>query len=418
MDDSNDEIIIPKNKLKKLNVIRQLKEYKEKSKITKFLEEFNKKQENDYFLTQNNIKMGKITPFNKKKLYDEDHNLIPYSYVGPSQLFNSNSSKRPTILRSNSIMKYRSNISITAAKKGKDSHQINRHTIIDNKHLKNYFNEIRKRISEEKSKKEDRYQLLLKLPSEVQKSLINQEKFFKRTMNNKKDQKKLQEKIKVRCHKKSINDLLINKNKYFDKKYQNYTIIEKNISEENKYKNNLWNITLRNLPINGKYEKVGYMNIGNNYQPWYTFFNINRTIEYFNNPRYERNKTEENKNSKLYSSLNEDNFDLKLKSNLNLLDSIKNLEICGKNLLDVEDKRESEIKGKKILYKRHDLDSIYLRQEKYKTRFGKDFSDRIPKLNLDNIYEDRIIVENYNTNKFNKNVNLNSKYSNNLYKLS
>ena len=35
----------------------------------------------------------------------------------------------------------------------------------------------------------------------------------------------------------------------------------------------------------------------------YTFFNLNKNIEYFTNPKYERNKTEENINNKLYLTL-------------------------------------------------------------------------------------------------------------------
>ncbi len=116
--------------------------------------------------------------------------------------------------------------------------------------------------------------------------------------------------------------------------------------------------------------------------------------------------------------MEDDKFDLKLKSNLNTLDSIKNMEVSGKNLLDVEDKRESEIKGKKIIYKEHDLDFLHLSQQKDKTRNGKEFNNRITKLNLDNIYDDIIFAKNYNTKDLNKNSNLISKYSNELYQLS
>lgn len=396
-----------KEEAKKLNIIKKLKEYEEQGKITNLLQEFNKKQEDDYFLTQNNIRVGKFSP-EKINFYDSNHNLIPYSYVGPSSLFNTSISKKATNVKTNSILKYKSNLSIS---KNKDALHINKNIIIDNKYLKNHFNEIRKRISEIKLQKIDKNKLLLEVPFGVRKSLINQEGNFLKLMREKKLEKKLQEKIKGKCNKRDINDLLINKNKFFDKKNQNYTIIDKNISIENRYRDNLWNITLRNLPINGKYEKVGYLNIGNNYHPMYTLFNMNKTIDYFSNPRYERNKTEDNNENKLFSNIKEDYYNLKLKNNLNVLNLIKTLEINGRNLLDLEDKRESEIKGKKIIYKKQDLDSLYLRQNE-KNKNGRELGDNMIKASLDRIYQSKTFAKNYKKIDFYKNTNLTSKYSN------
>ena len=414
MNNSIEEILTPstpkKNQeIKKLNIIKKLKEYEEQEKITNLLQEFNKKQEDDYFLTQNNIKIGKFSP-EKKNFYDSNNNLIPYSYVGPSSLFNTSISKKAPNIRTNSILKYKSNAS---SSKNKESLHINKNIIIDNKYLKNHFNEIRKRISEIKLQKSEKNRLLFEVPFGVRRSLINQENNFIKLIKEKKLEKKLQEKIRGKCNKKDINELLINKNQFFDKKNQNYTIIDKNITLENRYRDNLWNITLRNLPINGKYEKVGYLNVGNNYHPMYTFFNMNKTIEFFSNPRYERNKTEDNKNNKILSNLKEDFYNLKVKNNLNVLNLIKSLEINGKNLLDLEDKRESEIKGKKIIYKKQDLDSMYLRQNE-KSKNGKEIGDIMTKTSLDRIYQRKTFAQNYKKIDFYKNANLTSKYSNDL----
>ena len=414
MNNSIEEILTPstpkKNQeIKKLNIIKKLKEYEKQEKITNLLQEFNKKQEDDYFLTQNNIKIGKFSP-EKKNFYDSNNNLIPYSYVGPSSLFNTSISKKATNIRTNSILKYKSNAS---SSKNKESLHINKNIIIDNKYLKNHFNEIRKRISEIKLQKSEKNRLLFEVPFGVRRSLINQENNFIKLIKEKKLEKKLQEKIRGKCNKKDINELLINKNQFFDKKNQNYTIIDKNITLENRYRDNLWNITLRNLPINGKYEKVGYLNVGNNYHPMYTFFNMNKTIEFFSNPRYERNKTEDNKNNKILSNLKEDFYNLKVKNNLNVLNLIKSLEINGKNLLDLEDKRESEIKGKKIIYKKQDLDSMYLRQNE-KSKNGKEIGDIMTKTSLDRIYQRKTFAKNYKKIDFYKNANLTSKYSNDL----
>ena len=198
----------------------------------------------------------------------------------------------------------------------------------------------------------------------------------------------------LRVNKDNVSDLLINKSKNFDKKNQELSIIDKNITDDNKYRDNLWNITLRNGAINGKYEKDGYLNVGNKYHPMFTIFKINKNIEYFSNPRYERSKTGENVNNKLYLTLNENNYNLKIKNNLNVLNTIKNLEINGKNLLDTEDKRESEIKGKKILYNKHDLDYLFFKQ-KDKGKNDKELHDINIKSTLDKIYEEKTYVKNY-----------------------
>ncbi len=413
MKDFNHDISKSKD-LIKLNIIRKLKKYKDKEKISLLLDEFNKKQEKDYFLTQSNIRIGKLLTTNKK-YNDKKKNISPYSHVGPHGLSSSNL-KKSLLVRQNSIMRYKYNNSLSSSKiirHIKDSLNINKNHVIDNKSLKNFYNDIRQRIAEEKTKNEDTYKLLIEVPFAVRKSLINQEKLFRKIMKEKKIKKIMQEKIKKKCNKERLSDLLINKSKNFDKKNQELSIINKNLTDENRYRENLWNITLRNGPCNGKYEKIGYLNIGSNDHPMYTFFNINQNIEYYNNPGYERNKTEERKNHKLFSTLNENNYFSKVRQNLQVLNAINSLEIKGKNLLDVEDKRESEIKGKKIIYNKQDLDCLLFRS-KDKTRNDKELNDKEIKSTLDEIYEEKTFAKNYRKNDFFKNVNLTSKYSNNL----
>ena len=288
--------------LTKLNIIKKLKEYKDQDKIKSLLKEFDKKQENDYFLTQSNIKIGKICSLDKK--YTEKS---PYSYVGHSQ--RTNIRKKQTT-RQNSLMNYKVGNSLSTnrmERKNKDILNINKNHVIDNKELKNYYNEIRQRIHEEKSNNEKRNKLLIEVPYGVRKRLINQENIFKKMLREKRIKKIMEGKIKKKCNKERISELLINKSKNYDEIHQQISILEKNTDDYYKYKGNLWNITLRNIPFNDIYEKKGYTNIGDKYEPLYTFFNINNNLEYFNNPRYERNKTEENKNrnNKIYSNLHE-----------------------------------------------------------------------------------------------------------------
>jgi len=420
MDRKSHSILASKNNkshiLLQLNVIKNLKDHKDRDIIKSLLEEYKNEEKEDYFHTQSNISLGKIiTSKNRKVLFDKNNKLNPYLYSG----FSMNNSTRKQTLRQSKI---KSSNSLTTSKiekqklSNKELLNNNNHHSIDNKSLKNYYNEIRQRISNEKNEKRDKYKLLTEVPFPIRKSLIDQENIFRKIMKEKKINNSIQEKLVKKSNKENSRDLLINKNENFDKKNQELSIIDKNLTIDNKYRDNLWNITLRNLPYKGKYEKVGYTNVGNNYEPRYTYFNINKTIEYFNNPRYDRNRSQvynrfKNKNE-LYSSLNEDNYNLKTRQKLKLLEKIKDLEINGKNLLDVEDKRETEIRGKKIIYKKEDLDYLLFKQkEKIKNNMDK---EKEMKLILDNIYEEKTYYRNYKINDFFKNTNLTSKYSHNL----
>ena len=421
-------------KLKKVNMIKNLKDHKEKDQISKLITEYNKKQEEDYFLKQNNIYIGKINL--KKSLFDKNNDIIPYSFVGTFNQSSPRPLKRIGTLRQSSNLyqsqessnknKNYNSLSVSRVEKQRNMKEllsINSNQIIDNTALKSYYEEIRKTISEKKKKNQDndRKKLMITMPFPIRKSLLYQENIFRKNTQEKKIVKLIEEKLKKKTKRQKLSDLLMNKSKNFDKKNQEISIIEKCITEENKYKDNLWNITLRNSPINGKYEKVGYFNVGNKYEPMYTLFNINRNIEYFNNPRYTptRNKSDENSktkyddysNKKLYNSLNEDNYELKTKKNLQKLDCIKSLEINGKNLLNVEEKRETNIKGKKILYNKQEFELLHFKQN-VKIKNKKYKKEKEKEINIDDIYRDKTFAKNYDEKDFYKNTNLMSKYSN------
>lgn len=418
------------NKYKKLKVIKNLKTHKNYQKISPILKEYLKKQESNYFINPYNISVGKINLNKKYKI--SKHNLFPNS---PHTQNESNQFLRRSITRISSLKnsskchtfsnlhsqdhtsKFKSKNSLSSGQTDKQKNSLDllsNNKIIDNKSLKNYYDDIRKRINEDKRKNKEK-EILIKLPLTVRKCLIKQENLFRKNIKEKKAIKLIEDRIKKITKKNNCSELLMNKNKYFDKKNQEYSIIDKNITEENKFKNNLWNITLRNSPVNGKYESIGYLNVGNKYNPFYTFFNINRNIEYFNNPRnkrspnYRNSKTSDSNRNKLLGSLNEEFYNTKIKQNLKILDSIQDLEITGKNLLDTEDKRESQIKGKKILYNKMILDRIIFKQNK---KNKNDSSDNDTKTSIDNLYENKIFARNYTKKDFFKNINLSSKLYN------
>ena len=136
------------------------------------------------------------------RFYDKNNNLIPYSFVGPSYLFSLHNSVKKSTLRQSSILmgKLKGINSLSTSrfertKQNKDLLNANNHQIIDNKLLKNYYNEIRQRISEEK--KENKNKLLKSFPFPIKKSLINQENIFKKLNKEKKLKKnrKIKEKM-------------------------------------------------------------------------------------------------------------------------------------------------------------------------------------------------------------------------------
>ena len=96
----------------------------------------------------------------------------------------------------------------------------------------------------------------------------------------------------------------------------------------------------------------------------------------------------------------ENNNNFKLKKNLQILNNMKNLEIKGENLLDVEDKRENDNKVRKVIYNKQELDYLIFKH-KDKSKNEKDFTnDREIKAVLDEIYEEKYFARNYTTNNF------------------
>lgn len=404
-------------KPKKINIILNLKNHKEKDRIKKILTEFTKKQKKDYFLKQNNIFIGKINL--RKTFFDKNNKLIPYSFVGPASQFSQISKSKQ-----NNKQKNFNSLSTSRIEKQRNTKDLtngNNTQIIDNIVLKSYFDEIRKKISTDSEKKRDRNKLLNKVPSSVKKRLICQENIFRRNNQQKKIEKLIEERLKKKTKRHNLSDLLMNRSKDYNSKNQEITIMEKCITNGNKFKNNMWNITLRNPRINGKYEEVGYLNIRDKYDPLYTLFNINSNISFFNKPILTPNKRIKlhNKNNerkineysnKKIASFNGDIYDLKTKHNLKILDSIKNLEVSGKSLLDVEEKRESKIKGKKILYNRQEFELMHFKQ-RLKAKNKKYKSDIEMPININDIYKEKIFAINYHEKDIFKNANLTSKYS-------
>ena len=276
--------------------------------------------------------------------------------------------------------------------------------LIDNKMLHSYYDNIRNRILKHKNKSTKNAIILKKIPFPIRESLIQQENVFKRALKNKKVNNKLKNYLKTKSHKDNDKDLLLNKLDDFQSKTQEKIIINKNITNDIKYRDNFWNITLRNPLVNGKYERLGYLNVGTILHPYYTLFNLNKNIEFIKNPKSEK------KIRQTITDLNEATHMPKTKEQLYHLNSMKSLEVDGKNLLNFEIERESKLKGKIILYNRKNPEYLYMKEKGYNNtnNANKTFE------NLKEIANNKIFGNNYNIKDFYKHLNLTSKYQSSL----
>ena len=396
---------IPNHLYKNISLIKKLEDYADKEKVEFLLSEYNKKQEKEYFLTQKNIKLGKIYTDTKKT-------SNPLTFLSSPKKSPHQSQRRQNFLSENSYGSYSNAMNLYKRSGSLSSRKLNRlitnietsnalkKNVIDNIELKRHFNDIRHRINDIRYQKRYRKKIFVEIPINIRNSLYKQEKIFKKIKKEKNNLKINEKNIKQRTKIVDSNDLLINKSSNYNLKNLEISILDKNLNNENKYNNNLWNISLRNKKQNGKYENLGYLNVGNKYEPRYTFFNMNRNIEYFSLP--EKSKTENIKNNlnKKNISINIDDnlYKLKTRQNLHFLKNLKYLRINGENLLDFEESREKKIKGNKILHKNEYLEYLYNK----KLNKAKTFEP---------LYEEKIFAKNYNKLDFMKNSNLNSKFN-------
>ena len=388
---------------KNLNIIRKLKDYEDKEKIALLLNEYNKKQETDYFLTQNNIKIGKI--------HSEIQKTNPFTYNLLSPKKNNFQNQRRQVVLSDSSYNSYSNIlnnykrsmtnssrKVTRLISNIDSSNNSKKNVINKVDLKKHFNNIRQRIHEYNSKNKNKRKNDTEIPFNIRNNLYKQELLFKKIKKEKQLKKISEENIKTKSKKNNIKDLLINKSSKYNQKNLEFSILDKNMNTENKYRTNFWNITLRNNSHYGKFEKLGYFNVGNKFEPTYTYFNMNKNLEFFMTPK--KNQTDDGKKvlHKKNLSLNIDDnlYSLKTRKNLKFLEHLRTLEVDGKNLLNLEEAREKKIKGNKILYKNEYLEYLY--------------NKKINKLKFsDGVYDDKIFAKNYTKIDFMKNINLNLK---------
>ena len=388
----NNTTIDPPINFKKYHFIKSLNKCEDKEKVKMALRDYIKRQETDYFTYSNNISLGKI---NRRIKYDKNNNM-PYSNIGHEEIYSSKSNKQLLLLNPSTNKKKK--LKKNQVKEFSDNYQL-----IDNKTLHSHYIDIKNRILRHKNKSTNTAIILKKVPFPIRESLIQQENVFKRALKNKKINNKLEKHLRTKSHKDNDKDLLLNKIDDFQSKTQEKIIINKNIANDVKYRDNFWNITLRNPLVNGKYERLGYLNTGTMFHPKYTLFNINKNIEFIKNPKSEKKITQN------ISDLNEAIHTSKTKEQLYHLNDIKSLEIEGKNLLNLEIERESKLKGKIILYNKNNPEYLYLKEKGYNLTNGNKTYE-----NLKEIANNKIFRNNYNIKDFYKHSNLSSKYQSSL----
>jgi len=129
-------------------------------KITLLLDEYNKKVEKDYFLTQRNIRIGRLNTNPEKTRA----NPFTYHLQSPKKTMHQNQ-RRQVFLGDTSLNSYSNNLNLYKRSTTLSSRKMNRimqnpdssnnskKNIIDNNDLKRLYNDIRNRINNYKTKK-------------------------------------------------------------------------------------------------------------------------------------------------------------------------------------------------------------------------------------------------------------------------
>ena len=353
----------------------------ERDKIKKLLKEFKAEESKDYFKTHNNIFLGKNTIETKN---NQNNEFFSYSLLGYDQNNNKNSNSNLTrndLSLSNLGHLDKNFFRQKTLKKNnfisRKCSMIDPYEYVDDNALKMYFNNIKLLISNNKKTIKNNEDINNdKLPSYIGKSLDNQSKILSERKKQIKEKNRIEKIILKKCHQKSNFDLLINKDEdLFLYKTLKRKQRENKKSLGEKYNLNLWNITLRNSKNknNSLFEWSGYYNFGKKDSPLYSVFPIKTEIEYYSKPNMIKNvKLSKSRKTR----------------------TLEGLEIKGKNLLNIELKRETGFRGRKILFRNGEID-LFLKRKKGQI---STINSKIRNL----LFDDKVYAVNYGTN--NKNI--------------
>ena len=373
---------------KKTFILRKLAKIEDKADIlTKIERSLN--NENNFLEMNSEILIGKR---NHGPVYDDNQEPIPYTYVGPAASLKpkkivfrmSMPSQRikgislsPKTLSSSSLGSSKNTFNKTTNNSINIKKQKIQYEVVDEKILKQYYQNIKS--NEEEILKKDNKSLLQSLPKIVKRSLQEQEKNLDLRLKDENSFNNLSSFLSKRSHKKE-SDLLINRIDSFRLKKQFIDSFHHRTKSE-VYANNRWLFELRR-PDNFTGIRETFVNIRSDSNPFWVSVRekVPGNNELVRKPRLKSYDCYESyiNNPSMKNNL------IKSQS-MKEIDSLNNLEIKGTSLLDFEAENEAKIPGKKIMYKRNQLDTLAFISNQ--VEYDK---------NCKKILSDKLFAENYN----------------------
>ena len=328
------------NILSKTYLISSLRNHKNKMKILKDVNNFFD-NEDTYLNVDSNIYVGKKP---QGPRFNTDNEIIPYSYVGeePHNLLHRNALKKP-----NSPIKKQNKVeSIGQILKNNNGEG----DILEYESLQTLYSDIKKQTKLNKRRLNE--ELLTELPDLIKERLKFQQKNLTKHKERNREYKIIENYL-IKKTNKSREALLMTNIDSFQFKNAILNTINEKTPNDLKLGDYNWYFNLRR-PKNFKGKRDCYINIRTNENPfWGRFF------EKYPNPALKCRKPIMNKN---YIKTFENNPYLPSipfgKNTLHKIGLMSDLIVKGKNLIDFEKKFESEIPGKKRVYKKNQLDTM------------------------------------------------------------
>lgn len=247
--------------------------------------------------------------------------------------------------------------------------------LIDNDKLNNLFTSFKKK-NQKKSFIEEDYNIKKRLPFDISKSLIVQNKKLNDKSFTEKKFKKMSRYLSRKIN-KNEKELLFNNIDSFRFKKEIINAIENNKPLDERYGAFNWNITLRNSE-NFKGVKETYLNLKKKEEPLWA-----RVIEKFPKIKELSIKPGYDLTNKNYIDFRKNRFFHSKNSNrLKTVENLDNINIKGQNLYNIEYTREMSSQKKKILHK------VFV--ENGKVILNKDIND---------VFGNETIYKNYNKMK-------------------
>lgn len=346
--------------------ISSIKNHKNKNQI---LNEINKffGNESNFLNTDSNIYVGRKP---RGPRYDENNELVPYSFVG-----NANYLKKSLLKKSNTKKILNQSSKTTETQGQLLKKKIDTCDILDSKILQNYYTDMKNHTI--RNKKKENKIMLNKIPILIREQLKNQEKNLNEfdVLDN---MSKTMENYLVKKTKKNKDQLLMtNVDSYLFRKAVLNTIVGKT-PKEIKLGDNNWYFDLRR-PKNFIGNRDCYINIGTNDKPfWGRFFE--------KSPNYVLKCRKPIINENYIKTFRKNPYLPVLPNGSNVINELaimSTLHIDGKSLIDFE-KNLADYPGKKKLYKRNQLEII----EESKNLTAPELEKYIHEITCDQIYKD------------------------------